>query len=91
MRLFKLAVVVLVMVGLFVSVSIAAHKGNVDIMSKDELKARLGDPDIIVLDVRKGTDWRASEFKIKGSIRMEPRNITKADFPKDKILVLYCA
>ena len=74
-----------------VSVSYAAHRGNVGLMTKEELKSRLGNPDVIVLDVRKGTDWRASEFKIKGAVRMEPKNISKVRYPKDKTLVLYCA
>ncbi len=82
---------ILIMILMIASAALAAQRGNVGLMTKEELKARLGDVDVIVLDVRRGTDWRASEFKIKGAIRMETRDITKANYPKDKTLVLYCA
>ena len=62
-------------------------------MSIEELKAMLGNPDLMVIDVRAAGDWDASNIKIKGSVREDPQ---KADtwmskYPKDKILVFYCA
>ena len=39
----------------------------VPMISKEELKPLLGDPDLVLLDVRMGKDWKASEFKIKGA------------------------
>ena len=66
---------------------------GVSIMTKEELKAQLGSSDIVILDVRSGTDWKSSEFKIKGSKRANPRefNTWAETYPKDKTLVLYCA
>ena len=91
MRFFKPAVVALVILGLFVSVSIAAQRGSVELVTKEQILKMMNenDPELIILDVRRGTDWRASEFKIKGAIRFETRNITKVSYPKDKKLVLY--
>jgi len=62
-------------------------------MSKEDLKARLDDPDVVILDVRSGSDWKSSEFKIKGAVREESRNVDSwaAKYSKDKTLVLYCA
>jgi hypothetical protein len=66
---------------------------TIPLMTKEELKARLGDKDVSILDVRAGRDWTYSEFKIMGAIRVEPAgNSQWADkFDKDKSYVLYCA
>ena len=68
----------------------AADPGTI---TKEELKAQLGSPDIMILDVRTGTDWNSSEFKIKGAVRADPNEFDKwaEIYPKDKKFVLYCA
>lgn len=62
-------------------------------MSTEELKGLLGNPDVIILDVRTGGDWDASDSKITGANRETKENFENwADkYPKDKTLVLYCA
>jgi len=62
-------------------------------MSREELKAMLDNPDLVIVDVRRGKDWDASEFKVKGAMRMDPDQFEswKGQLPKDKTLVLYCA
>ncbi len=62
-------------------------------MTKEELKAMLGNPDLILLDVRQGNEWTESNLKIKGAVREDPENIvTWANkYSKNKTLVLYCA
>ena len=67
--------------------------GDVTTMSKDELKARLGNDDLIILDVRTGRDWSSSEFKVQGAQRASSSDFNNwsASLPKDKTLVLYCA
>jgi len=62
-------------------------------MSIEELKGMLGNPEVIILDVRSSADWKLSKVKIKGAVREDPE---KADtwiskYPKDKTLVFYCA
>ena len=54
---------------------------------------RLADPDVIIFDVRTGSDWKASEFKIKGAVRVSSDSVDSwaAKYAKDKTLVLYCA
>jgi rhodanese-related sulfurtransferase len=66
---------------------------NVSKITKEELKAKLDSPDITILDVRTGKDWKSSEFKIKGAIRANPGGFDNwsGDYPKDKTLILYCA
>ncbi len=62
-------------------------------MTKDDLKAMLGNPDLVIIDVRYGKDWTDSNLKIKGAVREDPDafNSWANKYPKDKTLVFYCA
>ena len=62
-------------------------------MQVDELKAHLGDPAYVVIDVRQAGDWEASSVKIKGAIREECKSVSNwaSNYSKDKTIVLYCA
>jgi len=70
-----------------------AKSGDAPRMTKEELKALLGNPDLIIIDVRLGKDWVDSDLKIKGAVREDPKAAeTWANkYPKDKTLVFYCA
>jgi hypothetical protein len=71
----------------------SAMSADVPRMKKDELKALLGNPDLVILDLRLGRDWKDSDLKIKGAVREEPNDIESwaKKYSKDKTLVLYCA
>jgi hypothetical protein len=62
-------------------------------MDKDELKALLDNPDVIILDARTTSNWNQSEYKIKGAHRLDQSNAdsVEAMYPKEKTIVLYCA
>jgi len=62
-------------------------------MTKDKLKAMLGNPDLLLIDVRYGNDWTESDLKIKGAVREDPKTFDSwaNKLPKDKTLVFYCA
>jgi hypothetical protein len=62
-------------------------------VDKDTLKGWLGDPNLVLIDVRTDKDWKASDKKIKGAERQDPLNVkTRASaLPKEKKIVLYCA
>jgi len=81
----------LIMLGFFRVAAIASD--DIPRMTKEELKGMLGNPDLVILDVRVRSDWEASEFKIKGAVRELANNfISWANkYPKDKTIVLYCA
>ena len=78
------------MVGVFTTFARSAEAPR---MAREELKAMLGNPDVVVIDVRTPGDWKGSDSKIKGSVREEPGAIESwvMKYPKDKTLVLYCA
>lgn len=62
-------------------------------ISKEELRAMLDNPDLIIVDVRTSASWEKSMVRIRRAIREDP-NDTKSwaeKYSKDKTLVLYCA
>ena len=67
--------------------------GDVPRMQVDELKARLGDPTLVLIDVRAAGDWEASSTKIKGAIRETSKSVSDwaSNYAKDRTIVLYCA
>lgn len=90
-RTLWLLTVSLVMASLVAQAAIA--QDNVGRMTKEELKARLNDPSLVVVDARSHRDWDASDRKIKGAVRVEPRDANKLPetYSKDQTLVFYCA
>ena len=62
-------------------------------ISKEELKAKLGSPSLVLLDVRANHDWETSGEKIAGAVRMDPETVETwaGTLPTDKEIVLYCA
>jgi len=66
--------------------------GDVPRMQADELLARLGDPALVVIDVRSAGDWDGSPVKIKGAIREASKGVSEwaSNYPKEKTIVLYC-
>lgn len=69
-----------------------AVKDTTPKMTKEELRPLLGNPNVVIIDVRLGDEWKNSESKIKGAVREDPEKTIKdwADkYPKDKTLVFY--
>jgi predicted sulfurtransferase len=63
-------------------------------ISKEDLKAMLGKPDVIILDVRLQEQWEVADQKIPGAVHENPAQDVTAwmnKYPKDKTIVLYCA
>jgi hypothetical protein len=62
-------------------------------MTTEELKGMLGDPELVVVDVRAGGSWTDSTTKIKGAVREDPAAVQNwvQKYPKDKTLVFYCS
>ncbi len=61
-------------------------------MTKEQLKARLGNADLTIVDVRIPKDYDNSAQKIKGAVRENPMDVNFwSPYPKDREIVLYCA
>jgi rhodanese-related sulfurtransferase len=89
-RLFIVASIIFFMVGIL---TVFAKSAEAPRMPKEELKAMLGSPDLVILDVRYGKDWTDSDVKINGAVREDPKIFESwaNKYPKDKTIVLYCA
>jgi rhodanese-related sulfurtransferase len=89
-RLLIAPLLILFVIGILATFAKAA---DVPRMTKDELKAMLDNPDLVILDVRSKKDWKDSDTKIQGAIREDPGSIKSwaGKYTKDKTLVLYCA
>ena len=89
-RLFICTLIILLML---VGCATLTKSTNALRMTKEELRAMLGSPNLVVIDVRYGKDWTDSDLKIKGAVREDPGAIDSwaNKYPKDKTLVFYCA
>ncbi|HEA69523.1 MAG TPA: hypothetical protein ENI07_22335 [Desulfobacterales bacterium] len=84
-------VLVSAFVGLIISPGFAAED---DIrISKAKVEKLIDNPDVIILDVRHTQHWQNSKYKIKGAVRRRPTLFDSwaNEFPRNKVLVLYCA
>ena len=81
---------ILLTIGLFATSALSA---DVPMMTKEELKAMLGNPDLVIFDVRLGSDYFSSDLKIKGAVRPTEACSGEAvrPYPKEKTFVFYCA
>lgn len=61
-------------------------------ITKEELKAKLGDPAVTVIDVRYKANWKKSGQKIARAVREDPNEISSwvGKYKKDQVLVFYC-
>jgi len=65
---------------------------NVPRITKEELKPMVGNPEVIIVDVRTAEDWKEAEWKIKGAVwadRNDEKSLWVEKYPKDKTFVLY--
>ena len=73
----------------------AAGSGSADDgvprMSKEELKGHLGNPDVVVLDVR--LDGGAAPSRIAGALHEDPEKVDSwaGKYARGKRIVLYCS
>ena len=72
---------------------LTACAANAPRLDKDQLKDLLGKPELVLIDVRSGDDWKESTQKIAGATREDPDQMETwmTKYPKDKTLVFYCA
>ncbi|MFA5183435.1 MAG: hypothetical protein WC405_19150 [Syntrophales bacterium] len=64
---------------------------DITYMDKETLKAMLGDPGLLLIDVRAPRGWGRSTEKIKGAVRWERDQVAAwgPSLPRDKKIVLY--
>ena len=61
-------------------------------ITKEDLRARLGDASVVVIDVRVPHAWAEGSTKIIGAVREDPTDLKSwmGKYPKGKTYVFYC-
>jgi rhodanese-related sulfurtransferase len=94
MRRLIVMLIVLIM-GQATTVLLAAPtaEAGVSLITAEELKARLGDPAITIVDVRLAAHWNTSDRKIVGAVREDPEAVESwaGKYARERTLILYCA
>ena len=84
--------VVAILAALFAwqEVGVAAGREEIPRMTKEELKPLLGNPDVVILDVR--LEGGNAPTKIAGAVYEDPEKVADWSFkyPKENRVVLYC-
>jgi biopolymer transport protein ExbD len=62
-------------------------------VTKEEAREMIENPDVVFLDVRSGSDWRASDIKIKGAVYEDSAKLKDwiSNYDMNKTYILYCA
>ena len=83
---------------LFVILSIVMTAGSAGAADKaliepETLKAKLDQPDLVILDARIISYWKRSDRKIKGALRVDPHDVSSwaNKFSKNSYVVVYCS
>lgn len=80
----------------FIQTTLCAEKSlspaDVPRITIEQLKAKLGNPNVAIIDVRSSHDWEESGTMIKGAVREDSRQLDSwtKKYPQDKTIVLYC-
>ena len=93
MRKLNLLVAVVTVFALAAVFAMPAAAQEAKRMTIEELKGMLGNPDLVIVVVRRDGDWNSSAIKVKGALREDPEKVDTwmSKYPKDKTLVFYCA
>lgn len=59
----------------------------------EEVRALLNDPSLLILDARTDSEWKRTERKITGAVRIDPYDVKSraVTIPREKKIVVYCS
>jgi rhodanese-related sulfurtransferase len=62
-------------------------------IGQEQLLGMLDDASLTILDARIVKDWRKSDSKIKGAVRVDPHDVSSwiGNYSKDQKIVVYCS
>jgi hypothetical protein len=87
----SIAMAMTLIMALLVTTITPGQAQEVKRMTVEKLRERLAEPNLVVIDVRSGSDWTGSKEMIKGARREEPGKLDwAAKYTPGQILVLYC-
>lgn len=73
--------------------SFCSARNDAKRVDKDTVRSWLGQPDVLIIDVRAPQDWAGSDQKIAGAVRREPDGMATwgKTLPQGKKIVTYYA
>jgi rhodanese-related sulfurtransferase len=76
----------------FTAVAVYADE-TVPRIGQEELLSIIDNPAVAVLDARIVKDWRKSDSKIKGAVRVDPHDVSSwiGNYSKGQKIVVYCS
>lgn len=85
------ALTLLAVAWIFSAISFAAE--DAPRITKEEVKTLLSDPNVVILDARILSDWKKSDKKIKGAVRVDPHDVGAwaGNYSKEKKIIVYCS
>ena len=92
-RIKTLVILSVFLPAILIITSYAVPATEIPRISKEEARERMDNPDVVFLDVRSGSDWRASDIKISGAVHEDPDDLKEwiSDYDMKKTYILYCA
>lgn len=93
MKTKTLIIVLIFIAGVIATITPVSATSQIPRITKEDARQKIDDPDVIFLDVRTGSDWRASGLKIQGAVYEEARNFDKwiENYDPEKTYIVYCA
>jgi hypothetical protein len=76
---------------LFLTVADLISAADAPKISKEALSTMLGNPDVVIIDVRTERDWTRSDRRIKGAVWEDSEEVEQwaNKYPRDKTIILY--
>ena len=83
---------VMLATALFLFTAAAVQAAEAPRITKEDAKALLGMPKVVFLDARIGPEWKSSDKKIKGAVRVEGADYETwaKGIDKDTTIIAYC-
>ena len=78
---------------LFLMLPGSVYADDVPRISKEQLRDLIGNVDNVILDARLAKEWRKSDGKIPGAVRVDPHDVSSwaGEYAKDQSIVVYCS
>jgi hypothetical protein len=60
-------------------------------ISKEEVRAMAGNPDVVIVDCRPEEQWKSSDQKLPGAVHEDPLHVKSwaEKYSKDKTIIIY--
>lgn len=78
---------------LFLMLPVSVYADDVPRISREQLRDLVGNTENVILDARLAKEWRKSDEKIPGAVRVDPHDVSSwaGNYAKDQRIVVYCS